>query len=95
MQAALRYGIVRRVVTVSLSGGGGGVVHPGRRHDRRPRARPARPRPAGTPPARGADPRRATHAGQAWDDDIFSEAAAAAFWQTLSLPPLLLGLFGS
>ncbi len=31
---------------------------------------------------------------RAWDDDIFSESAAAAFWQTLSLPPLLLGLFG-
>jgi membrane protein len=30
----------------------------------------------------------------AWNDDIFSESAAAAFWQTLSLPPLLLGLFG-
>jgi membrane protein len=32
--------------------------------------------------------------GSAWADDIFSESAAAAFWQTLSLPPLLLGLFG-
>lgn len=32
---------------------------------------------------------------RAWDDNIFSEAAAAAFWQTLSLPPLLLGLLGS
>jgi membrane protein len=32
--------------------------------------------------------------GRAWDDNIFSESAAAAFWQTLSLPPLLLGLFG-
>ena len=32
--------------------------------------------------------------GNAWDDDIFTESAAAAFWQTLSLPPLLLGLFG-
>jgi membrane protein len=30
----------------------------------------------------------------AWDDDIFSESASSAFWQTLSLPPLLLGLFG-
>ena len=30
----------------------------------------------------------------AWNDDIFSESAAVAFWQTLSLPPLLLGLFG-
>ena len=33
--------------------------------------------------------------GNAWDDDVFSESAAAAFWQTLSLPPLLLGLFGA
>ncbi|MGW0521251.1 YihY/virulence factor BrkB family protein [Crossiella sp. NPDC003009] len=32
---------------------------------------------------------------KAWDDSIFSEAAEAAFWQTLSLPPLLLGLLGS
>lgn len=31
----------------------------------------------------------------AWDDDIFSESASSAFWQTLSLPPLLLGLFGA
>jgi membrane protein len=30
----------------------------------------------------------------AWRDNIFSESAAAAFWQTLALPPLLLGLFG-
>jgi membrane protein len=30
----------------------------------------------------------------AWNHDIFSESAAAAFWQTLSFPPLLLGLFG-
>ncbi|MDT8914138.1 YihY/virulence factor BrkB family protein [Amycolatopsis sp. PS_44_ISF1] len=32
---------------------------------------------------------------KAWDNNIFSEAAEAAFWQTLSLPPLLLGLLGS
>src|SRR3954451_23961165 len=31
----------------------------------------------------------------AWNDDIFSESASAAFWQTLSLPPLLLGMFGT
>lgn len=31
----------------------------------------------------------------AWNHNIFTEAAAAAFWQTLSLPPLLLGLLGS
>src|SRR3569833_234124 len=33
--------------------------------------------------------------GKAWEGNIFSEAAEAAFWQTLSLPPLLLGLLGS
>ncbi|NIH79582.1 YihY/virulence factor BrkB family protein [Amycolatopsis viridis] len=32
---------------------------------------------------------------KAWDSNIFSESAEAAFWQTLSLPPLLLGLLGS
>lgn len=31
---------------------------------------------------------------RAWDDDILSASASAAFWQTLSLPPLLLGVFG-
>jgi membrane protein len=30
-----------------------------------------------------------------WNDDVLGHAASAAFWQTLSLPPLLLGLFGS
>ncbi|NLV80860.1 MAG: YihY/virulence factor BrkB family protein [Rhodococcus sp.] len=34
-------------------------------------------------------------AESAWDHSIFSKAATAAFWQTLSLPPLLLGLLGS
>jgi membrane protein len=33
--------------------------------------------------------------GKAWRGNIFSEAAEGAFWQTLSLPPLLLGLLGS
>ncbi|WP_127783334.1 YhjD/YihY/BrkB family envelope integrity protein [Rhodococcus sp. X156] len=32
---------------------------------------------------------------KAWGDSIFGRAAQAAFWQTLSLPPLLLGLLGS
>ncbi|GLZ38720.1 hypothetical protein Acsp05_23440 [Actinokineospora sp. NBRC 105648] len=32
---------------------------------------------------------------KAWEGNIFSEAAEAAFWQVLSLPPLLLGLLGS
>src|SRR5580765_585746 len=30
----------------------------------------------------------------AWRNDIFTESASAAFWQTMALPPLLLGLFG-
>ena len=34
-------------------------------------------------------------ATKAWYGNIFSEAAEAAFWQTLSLPPLLLGLLAS
>jgi membrane protein len=32
---------------------------------------------------------------KAWDDSIFSESAQAAFWQALSLPPLMLGLLGT
>ena len=32
---------------------------------------------------------------KAWDDGIFSMAAQAAYWETLSLPPLLMGLLGS
>ena len=32
---------------------------------------------------------------KAWDDSIVGWAAQAAFWQALSLPPLLLGLLGS
>jgi membrane protein len=32
---------------------------------------------------------------KAWDDGIFAMAAQAAYWETLSLPPLLLGLLGS
>ncbi|MGW5054450.1 YihY/virulence factor BrkB family protein [Actinokineospora sp. NPDC004072] len=31
---------------------------------------------------------------KAWSGNLFSEAAEAAFWQVLSLPPLLLGLLG-
>ncbi|RVW03511.1 YihY/virulence factor BrkB family protein [Rhodococcus spongiicola] len=34
-------------------------------------------------------------ASKAWSDSIFGRSATAAFWQTLSLPPLLLGLLGS
>lgn len=33
--------------------------------------------------------------GRAWGHSIFRMAAQAAFWQTLSLPPLLLGLLGA
>lgn len=63
---------------------------------------PAPPLPTDDPPATTSRPRRRevwarvvrrTLTG-AWDDDIFTESASAAFWQTLSLPPLLLGLFG-
>ncbi|MDQ3887375.1 MAG: YihY/virulence factor BrkB family protein, partial [Actinomycetota bacterium] len=31
---------------------------------------------------------------KAWDDGILGQSAQAAFWQALSLPPLLLGLLG-
>jgi membrane protein len=34
-------------------------------------------------------------ADRAWSYSIFGKSATAAFWQTLSLPPLLLGLLGS
>lgn len=34
-------------------------------------------------------------AQKAWTDSIFAKSAAAAFWQTLSLAPLLLGVLGS
>ncbi len=34
-------------------------------------------------------------ASKAWDDSFVSMSAQAAFWMTLSLPPLLLGLLGS
>lgn len=33
--------------------------------------------------------------GNAWDQDVFSHPAQAAFWQALSLPPLFLALLGS
>jgi membrane protein len=55
----------------------------------------AEPAPAGPPARRRRGRKLVTRTlVRAWDDNIFSEAAAAAFWQTLSLPPLLLGLFG-
>jgi membrane protein len=50
---------------------------------------------ADEPPQHGAARRVLTRMlMRAWDDDVLSEAASAAFWQTLSLPPLLLGVFG-
>jgi membrane protein len=54
----------------------------------------ARARVDGRPRERGVRRLLARTLRNAWNDDIFSEAASAAFWQTLSLPPLLLGLFG-
>lgn len=53
-------------------------------------------RPAGQR-AKRKGPRRllARTLSKAWDGSIFSESAEAAFWQTLSLPPLLLALLGS
>ncbi|WP_083884167.1 YihY/virulence factor BrkB family protein [Nocardia higoensis] len=63
---------------------------------------------AGAPtPGAGRVGARLRHAGRqtrrvairvairAWGDSIFAKAATAAFWQTLSLAPLLLGLLGS
>jgi membrane protein len=47
------------------------------------------------PPAkRGTWPLVKRTLAKAWHGNIFSEAAEAAYWQTLSLPPLLLGLLG-
>ena len=66
---------------------------------------PGAPDGAVAEPASGEQPRARDRRGPralivrtvtgAWNDNIFSESAAAAFWQTLSLPPLLLGLLGS
>ncbi|OLT05827.1 ribonuclease BN [Pseudonocardia sp. CNS-004] len=56
---------------------------------------PARPGRAGA--AREPSPFRRVIVrllSRAWDDDVLSQSASAAFWQTLSVPPLLLGLFG-
>ncbi|MGY1808835.1 YihY/virulence factor BrkB family protein [Blastococcus sp. SYSU D00669] len=68
-----------------------------------PAAGPAAPGTAAQEPAPEAAPSRPGAARRllgrtlngAWNDDIFSESAAAAFWQTLSVPPLLLGMFGT
>jgi membrane protein len=55
---------------------------------------PAEPAPEALPgmPARRVAVRTLS---KAWDDGIFAMAAQAAYWETLSLPPLLLGLLGS
>jgi membrane protein len=58
-------------------------------------------RPAATEPAtdkrvhRGPLHLISRTAAKAWDDSFISMSAQAAFWMTLSLPPLLLGLLGS
>ncbi|MCP2254670.1 membrane protein [Prauserella aidingensis] len=73
--------------------GGGDERHPG------PPARAAErsPSQSGTAPRRRKGPLRllGRTLNKAWEGNVFSEAAEAAFWQTLSLPPLLLGLLGS
>jgi len=52
---------------------------------------------AEAPPATDSPARRLAGRtlSKAWDDGIFAMAAQAAYWETLSLPPLLLGLLGS
>jgi membrane protein len=62
-------------------------------HDADSAARPVSA--AGAPARRGPLRLLTRTVGKAWDGNIFSEAAEAAFWQTLSLPPLLLGLLGA
>lgn len=58
-------------------------------------ARAPRPPTAPAPPRRGPVRLLGRTLAKAWDDSIFGMAAQAAFWATLSLPPLLLGLLGS
>lgn len=58
-------------------------------------------KPAAPDTAPGARPRRGPirlvwrTLWKAWGDGILGQSAQAAFWQALSLPPLLLGLLGS
>ncbi|SDC96884.1 membrane protein [Rhodococcus tukisamuensis] len=71
---------------------------PGERAGTPPAARVGAP--AATEPPEGSALRLvwmvvARTAVKAWGDSIFGKAATAAFWQTLSLPPLLLGLLGT
>jgi membrane protein len=60
-------------------------------------SRPNNPAQAAHSPryGRGPVPLMVRTVSRAWENNIFSEAAATAFWETLSLPPLLLGLLGS
>lgn len=56
------------------------------------------PNPGSDPASAGPGPARRVVGrtlSKAWDDDIFSHSAQAAFWQALSLPPLFLALLGS
>ncbi|MFC4126760.1 YihY/virulence factor BrkB family protein [Nocardia rhizosphaerae] len=79
------------------------AAHPPRAHQ--PGGRPAAPAAASRSAGqRLRELRRPLHAiwrliarvaVKSWDDSIFAKSAAAAFWQTLSLAPLLLGLLGS
>ena len=46
-------------------------------------------------PRRGVLPLLGRTLWKSWTDGIFGQSAQAAFWQALSLPPLLLGLLGS
>ncbi|PPK64626.1 YihY/virulence factor BrkB family protein [Actinokineospora auranticolor] len=64
---------------------------PGPQHGRDGAPDGPRPRPRGRAPSRLLKRTLA----KAWEGNLFSEAAEAAFWQVLSLPPLLLGLLGS
>jgi len=57
--------------------------------------RHASPATAQEPVRRGPGRLLARTLKKAWQGNLFSEAAEAAFWQTLSFPPLLLGLLGS
>jgi membrane protein len=68
--------------------------HPGEMSDA-PDDAPTTVAPSDAPEPGGAWATTKRTLARAWDDNIFSESAAAAFWQTLSLPPLLLGLLGS
>jgi membrane protein len=64
--------------------------------DATPAVPPAGEPSTGKPPVRrkGAWPLVKNTLSKAWECNIFSEAAEAAYWQTLSLAPLLLGLLG-